>query len=81
VLATRHRFRQRGCELINHEKELFTPLNVVLTVVPRFATIKAQTAMIKANITPYSTAVGPSSLTKKCCTFRTTSINVNSSSS
>jgi len=61
--------------------ELLIELNVPLTLVPNDEITAAQTAMIKANITPYSTAVGPSSLAKKCCTFRTTSIIANSSSS
>jgi hypothetical protein len=61
--------------------ELLTELNVPLTLVPSAETATAQTAMIKANITPYSTAVGPSSSAKKCWTFRTTPIIANSSSS
>ena len=58
MLATRHRRRRRGCERADHEMELLTELNVPLTLVPSVFTPAATTAMIKANITPYSTAVG-----------------------
>jgi hypothetical protein len=61
--------------------ELFTELIVPLTLVPSDETAAAQTAMIKANITPYSTAVGPSSLVKKLCNLRITSIIIANSSS
>jgi hypothetical protein len=77
VLATRHQFGQRGCERTHHEIELLTELNVPLTLVPRVFTPAAQTAMIRANITPYSTAVGPSSLTKKRFTLDTRSFMAN----
>jgi hypothetical protein len=80
MLATRHRVHQRGCERVDHESELFTELNVLLTLLPSVVTIVAQTAMIRANMTPYSTAVGPSSLTKKRCTFKTKLFIANSSS-
>jgi hypothetical protein len=61
-------------------RELLTELNVPLTLVPSDLTAAAQTAMIRANITPYSTAVGPSSLTKKRCTFETKLFIANSCS-
>jgi hypothetical protein len=80
MLVTRHCFRQRGCERNDHEIELLTELNVPLTCVPSVFTPAAQTAMIKANITPYSTAVGPSSLTKKRLTFETNTFIGHSSS-
>src|SRR5262249_21747116 len=45
--------------------ELLTELNVPLMLVPRFLTIVTQATTIRASITAYSTAVGPSSLTRK----------------
>jgi hypothetical protein len=43
--------------------------NVVFAFVPIELMAVKQTMMIKANITAYSTAVGPSSETKKRCSF------------
>jgi hypothetical protein len=43
--------------------------NVVFAFVPIELMAVKQTMMISANITAYSTAVGPSSETKKRCTF------------
>jgi hypothetical protein len=45
--------------------ELLTELNVLLMLVPRFLTIVTQATTMRASITAYSTAVGPSSLTRK----------------
>jgi hypothetical protein len=45
--------------------ELCTELNVPLMVVPRLWRIPMQTTTIRASITAYSTAVGPSSLARK----------------
>src|SRR5262249_19652332 len=47
---------------------LCTELNVPLMLVPRLLITVTQTTTIRASITAYSTAVGPSSLTRK---FRT----------
>jgi len=44
--------------------EVFTVLKVLLMFVPRVVTIEMQTTRISASITAYSTAAGPSSLTK-----------------
>ncbi len=49
---------------------LLTPLNVLLTFLPRLVMAAAATATIRASITPYSTAVGPSSLDTKLRTHR-----------
>jgi hypothetical protein len=46
-------------------KELFTVLNVLLTLLPSVVMIAMQATTISAVITAYSTAVGPSSLVKK----------------
>jgi hypothetical protein len=72
-VATRHAFRRRDCELIDHDIELLTSLKLWLTCWPTDLTSVAETAMIKANSTPYSTAVGPSSLSKNRFTFKTRS--------
>jgi len=50
---------------------LLTVLNVPLMLLPSAPTIETQATMIKASITAYSTAVGPSSLTKKRRAFET----------
>jgi hypothetical protein len=42
-----------------------TVLNVPLTLVPNVVTIVMHATRIRASITAYSTAVGPSSLSKK----------------
>jgi len=44
---------------------LLTELNVPLMLWPSAPTIATTATMIKANITAYSTAVGPSSLVRK----------------
>src|SRR6185312_14275781 len=44
------------------ETELWTELNVPLMLVPRLWRMAMQTTTIRASITAYSTAVGPSSL-------------------
>jgi hypothetical protein len=44
--------------------------NVALAFVPMFVIATKQTTMIRANMTAYSTAVGPSSETRKCWTLR-----------
>jgi hypothetical protein len=49
---------------------LATLLNVALVLVPTELMAVKQTITIRANITAYSTAVGPSSETRKRCTFR-----------
>jgi hypothetical protein len=48
---------------------LLTELKVPLMDLPRDVTTEMHATMIKANITAYSTAVGPSSLTRRCRTF------------
>jgi hypothetical protein len=58
--------------------ELVTELKLLLALLPSDCTPAATTAMMMANITPYSTAVGPSSLTKKCITFESIAFIVNS---
>ena len=45
---------------------LLTELNVPLMLVPSAPTTETTATMIRANITAYSTAVGPSSLATKC---------------
>jgi hypothetical protein len=47
---------------------LFTLLNVLLAVVPTDLTIVMHATKIKASITAYSTAVGPSSLRRNLVT-------------
>jgi hypothetical protein len=53
----------------DHEIELLTELNEAPALVPSDFTPAATTAMIIANITLYSMAVGPSSLSKKHLIF------------
>jgi hypothetical protein len=45
--------------------DALTRLNVPLTLVPNVVTIVMHATRINASITAYSTAVGPSSLTRK----------------
>ena len=47
---------------------MFTLLKVELTEVPKLVTIVTQATKIKASMTAYSTAVGPSSLTRNFST-------------
>jgi len=64
--ATDRPFRPRECARADYEpSELQTVLNVPLMLLPRLVTIVTQATTIKASITAYSTAVGPSSLTRK----------------
>jgi hypothetical protein len=65
MLATRDRSDGRGCERLGQERVVLTELKDWETCVPSDVTAAAQTAMIRDSITPYSTAVGPSSLTRK----------------
>ena len=51
------------------ESEVAILLNVVFVVVPIALIVARQTMMIRASITAYSTAVGPSSETKKFLTL------------
>ena len=51
------------------ESSSATLLNVVFVVVPIALIVAKQTMMIRASITAYSTAVGPSSETKKFLTL------------
>jgi len=53
---------------------LLTELKVPLMLLPREVTTATQATTIKANITAYSTAVGPSSLTRKRRTFEITQL-------
>jgi hypothetical protein len=62
----------------DYKRALLTELNVPLALRPSDRTPAARTAMMMANITAYSTAVGPSSVTKKRLTFETISFIVNS---
>src|SRR5271157_1662301 len=48
---------------------LFTLLNVPLMLWPRVVTMVMQATRIRASMTAYSTAVGPSSLTRNRSTF------------
>jgi hypothetical protein len=66
----------------NHEEPsvLLTELNVPLMLLPRAPTIETQATTMSASMTAYSTAVGPSSLTTKRCTFEMTPRIVFSSS-
>jgi hypothetical protein len=48
---------------------LFAALNELLTVFPRLETVVTMAITIKASITAYSAAVGPSSLAKKRLIF------------
>jgi len=53
---------------------LLTELNVPLMLLPSAPTIETQATMIKASITAYSTAVGPSSVTRKRRTLEITQL-------
>src|SRR5579885_944770 len=68
------------CSRDDHEppSELWTELNVPLRLVPRLRITVTQTTTIRASITAYSTAVGPSSLTRKRRTFEKTPFISNS---
>ena len=63
-------FASRQGEVSDHRDaqlpdiELFTLLNVLLTLVPSVVTIAMHATRIKASMTAYSTAVGPSSLAR-----------------
>jgi len=46
------------------DSEVFTVLKVLLMLLPSVVTIEMQATRISASITAYSTAVGPSSLTR-----------------
>lgn len=50
-------------------RSLATLSNAVFAFSPIALMAVKQTTTIKANMTAYSTAVGPSSETRKCCTF------------
>jgi len=57
-----------GCDqhrLLSYDAEVFTVLKVLLTLVPSVVTIAMQATRIRASMTAYSTAVGPSSLVRK----------------
>jgi hypothetical protein len=53
-------------------KPLLAATNLAFAFVPILRTVPIQTTTIKASITAYSTAVGPSSETKKSLTLRMT---------
>src|SRR5690348_8481018 len=57
-----------------------TEVNVPLAFLPRVVIAPMQTTMIKANMTAYSTAVGPSSLFKKSATEQARRDNMTGSS-
>src|SRR5271166_1852734 len=54
-----------GCDAQLPEMPVLTPPKVLLTLVPRFVIIAMQATRIRASMTAYSTAVGPSSLVRK----------------
>jgi hypothetical protein len=72
----RHR-RLSACVVVKKEQkgsydpmELATLLNVLLAFVPTALMAVKHTMTMRDSITAYSTAVGPSSETRKRCTFR-----------
>jgi hypothetical protein len=52
------------CDAQLPDIEVFTVLNVLLMLVPSVETIPMQATRIRASMTAYSTAVGPSSLAR-----------------